>query len=746
MRPVLAKHCYSCHSATQMASLRVDSREALVRGGNSGPAIVPGKPEESLLIQTVSHAHARLRMPPPGKLSETEIQDLAAWIRDGAVWPAAPASASAGGKITAGQRAFWSFQPIQKPLVPEVRNRAWTRSPIDRFVLAKLEAKGIEPVGPADPRALIRRAYFDLVGLPPTPEQVDAFLADQSADSFAKVIESLLASPHYGERWARYWLDIARYADERLASTKDEPYPNSFRYRDWVVQAFNDDMPFDLFVKAQIAGDLLEGVERERVLPGLGFYGLSPELQDDRVDVTTRGFLALTVACAQCHDHKYDPIPQKDYYSLQGVFASTKPHEYPLAPPAAVEEYQAKKKQLDALEKELKDFLRRETAQVGEILAGQISRYLLAAFDVLRGAGLGETAQRDSLDAETLERWVSYLKLPKEHPHLADFDALVKRGGSRAEAREFAGRFQAFALSVIREKKEIDGQKAAAGKKPVAALETSKTILWKDLYHSTPRPDLPFQPALGILYYGEVNQYPGMEKQVMRFLEGDRRRHVDALLAEIERLSASLPPKYPFLHGIADADKPETLRVRIGGNADKLGDEAPRRFLSILSAGEPEPFGKGSGRLELAEAIASPRNPLTARVMANRVWMHHFGQGLVRTPSNFGQLGERPTHPELLDYLASRFIENRWSIKALHREIMLSAAYRLASADASKNANLDSENRLLWRAHRRRLDAEALRDSLLFVAGRLDPKAGGPAVWLTENYATRKGPDGEADK
>ena len=298
---------------------------------------------------------------------------------------------------------------------------------------------------------------------------------------------------------------------------------------------------------------------------------------------------------------------------------------------------------------------------------------------------------------------------------------------------------------MIREKKEFDGRKGADAKN-AATPEPARMILWKDLYFSNPRPDLPYTPPLGVLYYGEVNQYPNMELQVLRFLDGDRRKHVDGLMGEMERLKASLPPKYPFLNGIADVEKPANELVRIGGNADQKGDEAPRRFLSILSEGEPQPFGKGSGRLELAEAIASPKNPLTARVMVNRIWMYHFGEGLVRTPGNFGQLGERPTNPELLDYLSSRFIENGWSIKAMHREIMLSAAYQVSSSGSQKNFQIDSQNYLLWRANRRRLDAEALRDSLLFVAGRLELQVGGPAVWLTENYATKSGPDGEADK
>ncbi len=734
VRPVFARNCYVCHTDTHLGGLEVNSRQALLKGGNSGPAIVPGKPGESLLVQAVNHTHAKLKMPPSGRLREEEIRDLTEWVQRGAPWPetAAPANAKQL-RITEKHREFWSFRPIRKSEPPAVKNVRWARTAIDRFILAKLEEKSLEPARPAEKSALIRRAYFDLIGLPPTPAQVDAFARDESPGAFAKVVDHLLESAHYGERWGRHWLDIARYGDEKLASTRDDPYPNAFRYRDWVVKALNDDMPYDLFVKAQIAADLMPAADRDKYLPGLGFYGLSPEFQDDRVDVTTRGFMALTVACAQCHDHKYDPLPTKDFYALQGVFSSSRPHEYPLAAPDVVEKWQARKKRIDTLEKELKEFLKRETEQVGDILAGQIARYLMATARTQLGRPLA-----DKLDPVVLERFRVYFSGPREHPYLKRWDELVRKGATGAELQKEADTFQALALEVIREKRELTGQKKT--------LDSAKAILWKDLYFATPRPDLPYRPPVGLLYFGEVAQYPLMEREVIRFLHGDRRQHVERLIAEIDNLQASLPPQYPFLNGLADSAKPSNQKVRIGGNAETLGEEVPRRFLEILSGGEPKPFSNGSGRLELAEAIASPSNPLTARVMMNRVWQYHFGEGLVRTPGNFGQLGERPTHPELLDYLAAQFIERGWSLKAMHREIMLSAVYQVSSVATEKHKSADGDNRLLAHAHRRRLDAEALRDSLLFVSGRLDSTVGGPPVWLTENYATQKGPDGEADK
>ncbi|MGH9664453.1 MAG: DUF1549 domain-containing protein, partial [Bryobacteraceae bacterium] len=407
VRPVLVKNCYSCHTGSQMGGLQLDTREHVLKGGKDGAAIVPGDPDRSLLIQAVRQTHPRIKMPPGGKLSGQEIADLAAWVKAGAVWGAkAPAQASAAPAyvITPKQRAFWSFQPVRKPALPEVKDKAWVKMPVDRFVLAGLEAKGLQPVAPADKRTLIRRATYDLTGLPPTPEEMNAFLKDNSPGAFAKVVDRLLASPHYGERWGRYWLDVARYSDDKLDSERDNPYPNSFRYRDWVIKAFNDDMRYDVFVEAQIAGDLMPTDDRAAYEPGLGFYALSPEFQDDRVDATTRGFLGLTVACATCHDHKFDPIPTTDYYSLLGIFNNTKLSEYPLAPEKIVQAFKQQKQKIDDEKKAIADFIGAQSGQLSEILAADSARYMLAA------AGLGSA---DGLDEETVARWKKYLDKPQ---------------------------------------------------------------------------------------------------------------------------------------------------------------------------------------------------------------------------------------------------------------------------------------------------------------------------------------------
>jgi len=734
VRPVLAKNCYPCHTDARSGGLRLDSAEALQKGGKSGPPIVPGKPDESLLIQAIRQTHERIKMPPGGKLKDEEIAAIVQWVQAGAVWPpsAAPAPAAPAYTITAQQRAFWAFQPVRKPAVPPVKNTSFARSAIDHFVLANLEAKGLQPAHPADKLVLIRRATIDLTGLPPTPEEVDAFLADRSPNAFATVVDRLLASPRYGERWGRYWLDVARYSDDKLNSTEEEPYPNAFRYRDWVIQAFNRDMPYDLFVKAQIAGDLLASGDPLQYQPGLGFYALSPEMQDERVDATARGFLGLTVACAQCHDHKFDPIPQKDYYSLQGVFSSSEVTQVPLAPKEVVEKWDAQKKAIDKLQAQLKDFVAAQTDQLGAILAGQTARFMLAS---------RQLAPAGDMDRETLDRMTAYLKSPrKDHPWLKRWFELAAQGASAGDFEAAAREFQAKVEEVNEEKHLVDEKnKIKLGLNPsrnamsqadLFSLTIDQFNLWRDLFSDSQKDSggAVRSPA-GVFYYGNG--------KIDRFLSGEWKGRLDSLRSELAALKKALPPQYPFLQTIKDGPNPRDIRVAIRGDAQNRGDVAPRHMPSILCDGDPKPFTKGSGRLELAEGIADSSNPLTARVIVNRIWQHHFGRGIVETPSNFGNMGARPSHQELLDYLAARLVENHWSIKSIHREIMLSAAYVLSSEDIPANQAVDPDNRLLWRANWQRMDAETLRDSLLFVSGNLDLEAGGPPAALDEKNKRR---------
>ncbi len=662
VRPVLAKNCFACHTKSKMGGLDLSSRAGMLAGGKSGPAVRPGSPDESLLIKAVRHADGKLKMPPTGgKLSESEIADLAAWVRDGAVWPEKAAVAAAPAE------QWWSLQPVAEP----------KQKSID--LILKTAGKV------ADRRTLLRRVTYDLIGLPPTAAEVDAFVADKSPDAYAKVVDRLLASPHYGERWARHWLDVARYSDDKLAPEFDVPRPNSHFYRDWVIEAFNKDLPYDTFVKAHLAADLMDG--RKDLLPALGMYGLSPEFQDDRVDVTTRGFLAMTVACAQCHDHKFDPIPTRDFYALQGVFENTELHEYPLAEKAVVEEYDKRKKELDAREQQLKDFQKAQSDSLADIFANQASAYLEAA----RGKRPAE-----GLDADLVEKWKKYLaKTNREHKYLDD--------ATDPQA------FQKLLLETNREKKEIDeknnitlggsSNRGDLSQANLASLPRDKFFLWRDFFGKD-----------GVLIFAG--------DKLDRFLAGHWKAHQEYLKRRIEEAKTSLPKQYPFLYGVADkpADKIADMKIHIRGNPQNKGDVAPRAFLTALGGHK---FSKGSGRLELAESIASKENPLTARVMVNRIWQGHFGEGIVKSPSNFGHLGERPSNPELLDYLAWRFMQDNWSIKKLHREIVLSKHYQSV------------------REGRQRLSAEQLRDSILMAVGTLDLTIGGEAKKLDETNQRR---------
>ncbi len=720
IRPLLAKNCYACHTDAKMGGLQLDSREHALKGGKSGPVIVPNDPSKSRLILAVSQTDAKLKMPPSGKLPDADIEALTTWIKDGAVWPDTGKILPSQYIITKEQRAFWSFQPVANPQPPATKNTKWAATDIDRFILAKLESKNLKPAAPADRRTLIRRAYFDLIGLPPTAEDVNNFVADRSPDAFAKVVDRLLASPRYGERWGRYWLDIARYSDDKLNSTQEDPYANAFRYRDWVIQAMNDDMPYDKFVMAQIAGDKMS--EPEKYEAGLGFYALSPEFQDDRVDATTRGFLALTVACATCHDHKYDPIPTKDYYSILGVFNNTHLDEAPLASKEAVEAWRDQKKKLDAKEKELKDFVETQNQQLADILATQTARYMLAVSGDEDAASLNQS----KLDPSTLERWKKYLSNPKtDHPYLNEWHA-AKTGADRRLAAE---KFQELLLATNAEKKGVDDRnhiklgldpsRRDLSQADLESLPRDKFVMWREIFGEG--------RSVGVLGH--------QEKDLASYLSGPWKTHLDALRTEADALKKALPEQYPFLQVIKDNDKPSEQRVWIRGNRESRGEPAPPRFLAILSPGEQKTFDKGKERLELAQAIASPSNPLTARVIVNRIWQHHFGSGIVRTASNFGQIGDRPSHPELLDFLASRFVQEGWSMKKLHREIMLSAVYQESAQSSPAIEAADPENRLFSHSNHRRLDAESIRDEILFAAGNIDLKAGGkPAQLDLDNH------------
>ena len=795
IRPLLVESCFDCHTADEKGGLRLDSRAALLKGGDTGPAIVAGDPDASLLIKAVRHADGMSKMPRSApKLADAQISDLAEWIKMGAPWPAtATDHIGSSEKLAKPEgpkdrpvdpelRAFWSFQPIRKVTPPQPADTSWSKSDIDRFILAKLEQQGMKPVGTADKRTLIRRATLGLTGLPATADEIEAFEKDTGDDAFTKVVDRLLESPRYGETWGRLWLDVARYAEDDPRSLDPmgrgyAPYPNAYLYRDWVIKAFNDDLPYDQFVRAQLAADLLDDKSRVRHLPALGFLGLGPWYYDngaveitraderhDRVDVVSRGFLGLTVACARCHDHKYDPISARDYYAMSGVFLNSSYHEYPLAPKSVVDEYLAQEKKIKAKQKLLDEFMETETRQLSETLALQSAKYMRAAWFVLGEPkeDVARIAGREKLDFELFDRWVKFLvKPPLFYPFLTKWQAMVKAGGTEEDAKKLADEFQALLLDVMFEARELKEEndiikaKALPGTKPkeranlphefvtnddfcpgcgleLKALPTDKMQLWQDVFLTDLRD--PTDTAAQ-----QQGGRPGLLRfngwTLERWLGADRRRYMEDLRTDIAAMKKTQPAKYAYVHGVRDVDKPKEQKFLIRGNPMREADPVPRRFLMVLSGDEPKPLVTGSGRLELADRILE--QPITARVAVNRIWKWHFGTGIVDTPSNFGKLGERPTHPELLDYLAQTFIDDGYSIKKLHRRIMLSAVYQLSAEDNAANYTKDAGNRLYWRTTRRRVSAEGIRDSVLFASGALDQKMGGPSITLTP-AATRR--------
>jgi len=768
IRPIFANVCSNCHDDKATSGLRVLSREALLQGGHRGPAIVPNDPEKSLLIQAVRQT-GDLKMPKGGKLPAEDVQNLTEWVRMGAPWPQSKPviAGSTPFKITPEQRAFWSFQPIKMPALPKVKNTRWAKTDIDRYVLAKLEEQGISPSPAADRRTLIRRATFDLIGLPPTPEEIEAFEKDNSPNAFSKVVDRLLASPRYGERWGRHWLDVARYAEDDVRGLDPKfrgymPFNGAYVYRDWVIKAFNDDLPYDKFVRFQLAGDLAGEKDPKVALPGTAFLGAGPWLWDqaepvqgradernERIDAVSRGLLGLTVACARCHNHKYDPISQKDYYALAGVFASSTYKEYPLASESQVAAWKEKEQKHLDLEEELGEFTKSEREQLADILARQTSLYMVAAWRVTGKpkATIAEAAEQDNVDPEMLDRWVKFLaQPPKFYPFLRDWQAMIATGGKEEdEAKALADAFQDLVLRVetaqreIKEQNEVIKAKNDVKKRsrrdalpnefetddqfcPGCSLElktlpTEQASLWVDLFMMSLNSDED-KPAPGLFVFYDWG--------LKRRLNAEWRDYITSMEKEIETLKKALQPRYPFVHGLGDKPKPLNIAVNLRGNPHTLGEEVPRRFLAVLSPEQSLPFMEGSGRLQLANDIIG--SPIASRVFVNRVWKWHFGTGIVNTPDNFGFAGERPSNPDLLEYLSSRFQANGFSLKKLQREIMLSAVYQ-TSPDESKEAHeKDGNNRLHSHFNRQRLDAESIRDSILFVSGDLDLKElGGPS-------------------
>lgn len=775
IRPLLVDNCYECHSLQSKKSkggLTVDSRDGLLKGGNTGPTIVPGDPEKSLLIKAVRYDDKELQMPPKNKkLSDEKIAYLVEWIKMGAPDPRTPTAALASSEgISEQAKQHWAFQKAQQPPVPAVKNPRWVQTPLDPFVLAKLEAKNMRPGAKADKRALIRRASFDLTGLPPTLEEVQAFEADDSPDAFEHVIDRLLASPRYGERWARHWLDVARYADTKgYVFQEERRYPYAYTYRDYVINAFNTDVPYDRFIVEQLAADRLELGEDKRPLAALGFLTLGrrflnqePDIIDDRIDVMMRGLQGLTVTCARCHDHKFDPIPTKDYYSLYGVFSSSmEPGEKPLLGNDSLPaEYPAYKAEAEKRARERADYVKEHEEKALEKLRETAGDYLLAAYDgnKLKDDGKTESlAKERKLGPSVVKRWINSLdewKKSEKHPIFRpwfEFAALEEKDFA-AKASELAKKYEVNESSSPlnpRVAKLFAGE-PPKGMKDVAARygtlfaeinkqwnEAGKPEKFADANDEALRQVLFAEGAPANLPRGEI---PRLWE--VKVAEESRR-----LQRRIEELDATHPGAPPRAMAMMDRESPRTPRVFVRGNASNPGPEVPRQFLEILAGPQRKPFEKGSGRLEMAQSIASADNPLTARVFVNRVWLHHFGSALVRTPSDFGLRSDPPAQRELLDYLATRFVADGWSVKKLHKLIMLSSVYQQRSDDNPEYAALDPGNELYWRMNRRRLEFEPMRDTLLAVSGAIDLKTGGqPKDIVTRPFAQRRSIYGFIDR
>jgi hypothetical protein len=993
VRPLLIEKCWPCHGnqAKTKGGLRLTSRPEVLKGGDSGPAALAGDPSGSPLIQAVRYEHDP-KMPPKGKLKDREIEVLSRWVAMGLPWPESKAGSSVtgrdSGRFTEAQRRFWAFQPVQPVKVPDVRDPAWARSPIDRFIQAALENAKLAPAAPADRRALIRRATFDLTGLPPTPEEIEAFLADQSPQEFARVVDRLLASPQYGERWGRHWLDVVRYADARdlIQLPAESDFREAWRYRDWVVRAFNADLPYPAFIRSQIAGDLLppaqpgginaDGIVATGMLAIADFVPgdvdkeqMIADYVNDQIDVVSKAFLGLSVACARCHDHKFDPISTEDYYALAGIFFSTRliPGpvagntplvRVPLLSPSELVALQAReakaKLRRSELEQQLPDAADcAYTAYLRHLVVTRIAPYLVAASTVRPRAGqraqspLGEIARQRGLDERLLAGFVAYLARvaagPSDTRHpIVQAAAAGKFAGGDLEKSAAALQADLAALAANREKTNTDSSgeysrsraaivRLRADDPWLATDQARRVTLWPN------RAELPGDAKPAARAHGPVRTsavFNGRDRTILRFdgdallelprsvpptgslfavfriggtaspgqrllgwEDADAGKHglglmpepggrlhailrnnsqsgdlvdthppagfdlvaltwgpgdttlnrngtsltgkaIDAIsgdpaiaalrlggpgsggsprfrgdLAEIRVYDRQLseqerrqveaemhaswidpvPPKAQPTNLLADlydellsahgpfwldkkerrallppvdqarlddlareldafrkkqpAEIPQAVAVQDGGpkgtrhdgfndcpvflrgNPKRTGTKVARGVPRILAGdtGRKLRISGGSGRRELAEWIAQSDNPLTARVLVNRIWQHHFGAGLVRTPNDFGERGERPTNPALLDWLAARFVDSGWSIKAMHRLIMLSSAYQESCVAERRMLTADPDNRFFGRMNRRRLDAEAIRDSLLSVSGRLDARPEGAA-------------------
>jgi len=913
IRPLLVERCWKCHSAAkQQGNLRLDSRVGVLAGGDLGSAATPGDAGASLLVEVVGYA-GDIKMPPSGKLSEREIAAIQRWVREGLPWPqdrAVPAPAGEAQELASARPIPWSFAPVTDPTPPDVQQPDWCRSPLDRFVIARLEEAGLSPAPAADKRTLIRRAKFDLLGLPPTPAEIEAFVADDTPDAFARLVDRYLAAPEYGQRWGRHWLDVARYADSN-GQDENLAYVNAFRYRDYVVDAFNSDKPYDQFLREQIAGDLLpdessssatteDSATREQQrfarTVATGFLTLGPkmlaeddpvkmemDIVDEQLDTVGAAFLGLTLGCARCHDHKFDPISTADYYALAGIFKSTRTmdnfkvvaqwHERPLGTAAEIAAIAAHAERVSAKQSEVAAHIQRANSALVESVQQRLADYLLAATDLLAAPALESllqgTTERPAmtppegtifLEAEQFARGnvlvdttaygagIGVILNRGELPNFVEYEVEIPRAGwyqfeiryAAAESRSVQvlvdGKVRkADAAADVTGSWNVDTQRwmpegvwqLSAGKLVLRLERTAGPIPHLDRIAlipvgvdsdaeprvATSAEELAATRGLHAAYVKHWAEYLKREKQhpdsVWRFwfelesssavdaaalpstagmvakklLENGRpatrealaaryqavvlaaaargdmqsngdadtalrqvlvheqgphrlvpqpeslyvaadRQRLEDLNRELGALEQAAPPSLPQAMAVEEGTVTD-LQIHIRGSHLSLGELSARRFPTALAAATAALPADASGRLELANWMTAGDHPLTSRVLVNRLWRWHFGAGLVRSTDNFGNLGDSPSHPELLDWLARRLVESGWSIKAMHRLIMNSAVYQRSTRYDARAAEVDPDNRLLWRMNRRRLEAEAVRDALLFVGGQLDTSLGG---------------------
>ena len=763
VRPILVAKCLECHGETDPEQgLRLTSRAALLQGGKSGPAAVEKDAVNSLLMQAVTQ-QGKLKMPPENKLREDEIAALRKWVELGLPWPessAAPGKPKGEMVVTAEDRKHWSFQPLAEAPLPTVANLSWPQTSIDPFILAKLESASLLPAPVADRRTLLRRAFYDLTGLPPTWEEVQAFAGDLAPDAWERIIDRLLASPRYGERWGRHWLDVARFADTKdgvLMYGDDRVRPYAYTYRDYVVRALNEDVPYDRFVQEQLAADQLEPKVEPWRLAAMGFLTLGRmydnnihDVIDDQIDTTTRGFLGLTVACARCHDHKYDPIPTADYYSLYGVFASSEaPFELPLVDqPNAIAGGDEFEKQAGPKREELRKLLDDQYALLSEAARQRVGDYLVHIAtkepDPLETAIFFLSLTPDDLRPPIIARWRRYIaqRAHSEDPVFGPWRELMDAAVSSSAAATVLERWKARPDGTG--PGELNPLVRAALTKATLTTQADVARAYGDLLrqvyeeskvaldNASPPPDAQARRQLLEIVTSQESPAYFPKSHSWKYMSREPKDMFGGKMQELDKMAVQSPSAPPRAMVLLDSTTPVDPCIFIRGNASQRGKNVPRQFLAIAKTGERKPFATGSGRLELAGAITSLQNPLTSRVLVNRVWMHHFVEPLVSTPSDFGRRSIQPTHPELLDHLAARFMADGWSLKKLHRSILGSATYLQASSvpdeAAQKGHSADPDNRWLWRAHRRRLEFEAMRDTLLAVSGRLTHRTGGRPV------------------